>query len=76
MKKLNLIALLIFLAGLVSIFTLDTPTTREIQGKVLGLFSPFIHSSAAIEQAASNVLAPPLDPKAVKRDNDDLRVQV
>ena len=25
MKKLNLIALLIFIAGLVSIFTLDTP---------------------------------------------------
>jgi rod shape-determining protein MreC len=76
MKKLNLIALLIFIAGMVSIFTLDTPTTREIQGKVLGIFSPFIHSSAAIEQASTNVMAPPLDPKAIKRDNDDLRVQV
>jgi len=76
MKKLNIIALLIFLAGVVSIFTLDTPMTREIQGKVMNLFSPFIHSSAAIEQTAAGVMAPPLDVKQVKRDNDDLRVQV
>ncbi|MBL9133035.1 MAG: rod shape-determining protein MreC [Verrucomicrobiaceae bacterium] len=76
MKKLNLIALLIFLAGVVSIFTLDTPTTRDIQGKVMSLFSPFIHSSAAIEQAAAGVTAPPLDPKQLKRDYDELRIQV
>ena len=39
MKKLNLIALLIFLAGLAGIFTLDTPTTRNIQaGEGLSMF--------------------------------------
>lgn len=76
MKKLNLIALLIFLGGVVSVFTLDTPTTRNIQGRVMSLFSPFIHSSAAIEQVATNVTAPPLDPKQLKRDLDEMRVQV
>ena len=30
MKKLNILALLIFVAAVVSVFTLDTPTTREI----------------------------------------------
>lgn len=76
MKKLNLIALLIFIAGLVSVFALDTSKTREIQGKVLGLFSPFIHSSAAIERVATNVVAPPLDPKTLKRNYDDVLVQM
>ncbi|MBE7496482.1 MAG: rod shape-determining protein MreC [Verrucomicrobiaceae bacterium] len=76
MKQFNLIALLIFLAGVVSVFTLDTPTTREIQGKVMSLFSPFIHSSAAIEQTVTGVAAPPLDPKQLKRELDEMRVQV
>ena len=76
MKKLNLLALLIFIGGVVSVFTLDTPTTRDIQSKVMGVFAPFIHSSAAIEQTATGVMAPPLDPKQLKRDNDDLHVQV
>jgi len=76
MKKLNLIALLIFLAGLAGIFTLDTPTTRNIQARVLGIFSPFIHTSAAVENAAASVTAPPLDAKALKRDNEQLRVEM
>lgn len=76
MKKLNLIALLIFLAGLASVFTLDTPATRQIQSRVLSIFSPFIHSSEALESTAASVMAAPLDAKALKRDNEDLRVQV
>jgi rod shape-determining protein MreC len=76
MKNLNLIALLVFLAGIVSIFTLDSPATREIQGRVLAILSPFIHSSAAIEQSATSVMSAPVDPGTLKRDNEELRVQV
>jgi rod shape-determining protein MreC len=76
MNKLNLIALLIFVAGLVCIFTLDTPTARKIQGATLGFFSPFIHTSAAIERTTANVMAPSLDPKALKRDYDNMLVQL
>ncbi|MDZ4402934.1 rod shape-determining protein MreC [Prosthecobacter sp.] len=76
MKKLNILALLIFVAGLVSVFTFDTATTRQIQARVMSLLSPFIHSSAAMEQAADAAVAPQINPVELKRENDDLRVQV
>lgn len=76
MKKLNILALLIFVAGLVSVFTFDTATTRQIQARVMSLLSPFIHSSAAMEQAADAAVAPQINAVEVKRENDDLRVQV
>jgi|UniRef100_UPI003783816A rod shape-determining protein MreC len=76
MKKFNILALLIFVAGLVSVFMFDTETTRQIQSRVLSLLSPFIHSSAAMQTAAESVTTPQVNAAEVKRENDDLRVQV
>lgn len=76
MKKLNILALLIFIAGLVAVFTLDTATTRQIQARVMSLLSPFIHSSAAMEQAADQAVAPQVNPAELKRENDEQRVQL
>jgi len=76
MKKLNLLALLLFVAGLVAVFTFDTATTRQIQARVLSLLSPFIHSSAAMEQAASTALAPQVNVTELKRDYDEQRIQL
>lgn len=76
MKKFNILALLIFAAGLVAVFTFDTETTRQIQSRVLGLLSPFIHSSSAMERAAESATAPPVNAGELKREVDDLRVQV
>ncbi len=76
MKKLNILALLIFVAGLVAVFTFDTATTRMIQSRVMSLLSPFIHSSAAMEQAAETAVAPQVNPTELKRENDEQRVQL
>jgi rod shape-determining protein MreC len=76
MKKFNILALLIFVAGLVAVFMFDTETTRQIQSRVLSLLSPFIHSSAAMQTAAESVTTPQVNAAEVKRENDDLRVQV
>jgi rod shape-determining protein MreC len=76
MKKLNILALLIFVAGLVAVFTFDTATTRQIQSRVMSLLSPFIHSSAAMEQAAETAVATQLNPAELKRENDEQRVQL
>lgn len=76
MKKLNILALLIFVAGLVAVFTFDTATTRKIQARVMSLLAPFIHSSAAMEQAAENAVAPQVNPAELKRENDEQRVQL
>ncbi|MBE2285381.1 MAG: rod shape-determining protein MreC [Prosthecobacter sp.] len=76
MKKLNILALLVFVAGLVAVFTLDTSTTRQIQARVMSLLSPFIHSSAAMEQAAESAVAPQLNVNELKRENEEQRVQL
>ena len=76
MKKLNILALLIFVAGLVAVFTFDTATTRQVQARVMSLLSPFIHSSAAMEQAAETAVAPQANPVELKRENDEQRVQL
>ncbi len=74
MKKLNILALLIFVAAVVSVFMLHTPTTRMIQGKVMAVLSPFIHSSAAVEQGMSEALSSSDDPRELKREKDRLQI--
>lgn len=76
MKKFNILALLVFAAGLVAVFTFDTDTTRQIQSRVLALVAPFIHSSSAMEKATESVSMPEVDAKELKRENEELRVQV
>ena len=76
MKKLNLLALLMFAVAVISVFTLNTPTTRMIQGKVMAVLSPFIHSSAAIEHGVSEALASPDDPAEIKREKERLQIEV
>ena len=76
MKKLNILALLVFTAGLAVVFMLDTATTRKIQSAVMSLLSPFIHSSAALEQAAAQTMVPPVNPAELKREYDEQRIQL
>jgi rod shape-determining protein MreC len=75
MKKLNILALLIFIAAVVSVFLLDTPTTRMIQSRAMAALSPFVHSSAAIENGVSGALAAPIDPREIKREKDRLQIE-
>lgn len=75
MNKLNILALGIFLAGVVSVFTLDTALTRDIQSRVMALLSPFIHASGAVEQAASEMTAAPSDPRLLKEELERLRIE-
>jgi rod shape-determining protein MreC len=76
MKKLNILALMVFLAAVVSIFTLDTPTTREIQARMMTVLSPFIHTSTVVEESLRNATAPEVDPRALRQDNERLQVEV
>jgi rod shape-determining protein MreC len=76
MKKLIILALLLFIAGIVSVVTLDTPTTRGIQGKVMEVLSPFIHSSTAIETSINGAMSTPEDPRELKREKERLQIEV
>ena len=76
MKKLNLLALLLFVGGVAAVFTLNTPTTRAIQSQVMSILSPFIHSSAAMDEALGSAVTPPANPQEVRQDNERLRIEV
>lgn len=76
MKKLNILALLLFIAAVVSVFTMDTPVTRDIQSRTMAALSPFIHSSAAVEQSVTGVTASPEDPREMKRENERMQIEV
>ena len=45
MKRINLIAICIFIAAVIAVFTFDTETTRKIQSTVLSVFG-FAHKAA------------------------------
>ncbi len=76
MKTLNLIALSVFIALTVAVLTLNTPTTRAIQGKVMSLFSPFIHASAQVRQTTTDAVGMNVDPKELMRTNEHLSREV
>jgi rod shape-determining protein MreC len=76
MKVLNILALIIFLGGGAAVLLLDTEVTRSIQGKVMGLFSPFIHASSTISSSTKDVMAPKIDPRELQRENERLRMEV
>jgi len=76
MKTLNLIALSVFMAATVAVLTLDTPTTRAVQAKVLAIFAPFIHASGTVQDTTSQAAAPDVDPKELLRYNEQLKLEV
>lgn len=76
MRKLNVLAVVLFVASLVAVFMLNTPTTRRIQERVLAVFAPFVHSSAAMGDAVEAVSAPGMDSVELAERNEQLRMEV
>ena len=76
MTKGNLLALLLFFAAVVAVFTLKTPQTRAVQTWVLSVLSPFIRVGAEAENQAREVLSGPVDVAALQAENDRLKQEV
>ena len=76
MRKLNILAVMLFVASLAAVFMLNTPTTRRIQQRVLAVFAPFIHSSAAVADAVEAVSTPGMDPVELAERNEQMRMEI
>ena len=76
MKIINALALLLFLAAVVGVFTLNTPATRAIQTKVMNLLSPFIKGGAEVEKTVKNIVQDPVDIASLQKENDRLNLEV
>ncbi|MBL9146043.1 MAG: rod shape-determining protein MreC [Verrucomicrobiaceae bacterium] len=64
------------MAATIAVLTLDTPTTRAVQAKVLAVFAPFIHASGTVQDTTSQAAAPDIDPKELLRYNEQLKLEV
>lgn len=73
MKKINVIALLLFFVALVAVFTLKTPQTRAIQTSVMNVLSPFIRMGAHAQNQVHEVVSNPVDAARLQQENESLR---
>lgn len=73
MKRFNIVALAAFIGLLVWVFLFDTPTTRNIQAKVMSIFSPFNKAGAKAQEAVTGVGTDRRSAAELKAENETLR---
>jgi rod shape-determining protein MreC len=76
MKKINVIALLAFLAAAVFVIMMDANRSRAIQDKVMNLLSPFIRGSGATEKTVRNILQEPVNAATLQNEVESLNKKV
>lgn len=76
MRLRNIVALVLFIAAVIAVFTLKTPQTRAVQTWVMAALSPFIRAGAEAEQQVQEITAGPLDVTALQRENERLQQEV
>lgn len=76
MRNFNVIALLAFLAVAVALLLLNKGKSRQLQDKVMSVFSPFIHASASADKAMDSSTTVVGDPAALQRDKEQLQIEV
>jgi len=75
MRRFNLFALLVFVVALGWVFTFDTPATRNIQNKVMALFSPFTRTGAGVQEQVVSSREPTPEAATLKLENDRLKLE-
>lgn len=75
MRRFNLFALLVFVGALVWVFTFDTPTTRNLQSRIMALFSPFTRAGAGVQEKISESRDVPPEAAALKLENERLALE-
>jgi rod shape-determining protein MreC len=81
MRRFNLVALAIFIAGLVWVFTFNTAATRRIQSTVMSWFAPFTRSGAKVQETVAGGSGDKrtaaelrTENEQLKRENDELHI--
>ena len=76
MKRINFIALLVFLAAVVWVFTWKSPTAQALQTRVVSLFSPFIRTGATVQEKVEEMRRPEVSPGELLAENVKLTDEV
>lgn len=76
MKNFNVIALLVFLTVAVALLMLNKGKSRQLQDRVMSVFSPFIHASASVDKTMDRPTTVAGDPALLQGDNEKLQIEV
>lgn len=76
MKKSNIIALLLFVAALIVVLTLDTTQTRSIQTSLMNVLSPFIRVGTNTENEIKRVISNPSEVASMQKEFERLQQKV
>ncbi|MES2708857.1 MAG: rod shape-determining protein MreC [Verrucomicrobiota bacterium] len=72
MKRINLLALLVFIGALVWVFTFDTPTTQRLQARIMSLFAPFTRAGAGVQDTLAGSGVDPRSIEELRAENETL----
>ncbi len=76
MKPLNLIALLLFLAGVTWAFTRSEPVVRDIQVAYFKAIAPFLRAGSSLETKARSLLEETRHSKALEAEASAIRQEI
>ncbi len=76
MRRLNVLALLIFIGALVWVFLLPREKTQAIQRSIGSLFSPFTRTGAKVQDAIVGATEETKSPKQLKLENEQLQIEI
>lgn len=76
MRRLNVLALLIFIGALVWVFVLPREKTQSIQRTIGSLFSPFTRTGAKVQDAIVGVTEEAKSPKQLRLENEQLQIEI
>lgn len=74
MRRLNVLALFVFIGGLVWVFTFDKERAQRYQHTVGSWFSPFTKAGAKVQEAIAGASEETKSPAQLKEENDQLQV--
>ncbi len=75
MRKLNLIALAVFIGALVWVFILPASTTRTIQNRIGSIFAPFKRTGANVQDAVTGANEEKRTPEQLHVLNEKLAIE-
>jgi rod shape-determining protein MreC len=76
MGRINLIAVILFLASVAMVFTMKSGTSRHLQEMVLSWFGPFMEVGGSVEERIDEIGKPVRQPAEIEEENQRLFTEV
>ena len=75
MNRSSIVAIILFAAALLALFSMGPTATRKIQSTFFQVISPFLKTGSGLERQITSVRAGLKSLEELERDNSDLKVE-